>query len=79
LYGEHVVQPGTHDTMQVCMSGHVGFLDSLQPEILQRIRHTAQLSGAWQHHLRPVLDAFWNAFGVSRCPDFLDDGRWAPI
>jgi hypothetical protein len=22
LYGEHVVPPGTHDTMQVCMSGH---------------------------------------------------------
>jgi hypothetical protein len=38
---------------------------------------TAQLAGAWHHHLRPVLDAFWNAFGVSRCPDFTEDGQWA--
>ena len=38
-----------------------------------------ELTGNWQQHLRPLLDAFWNAFGVSRCRDFNEDGEWAPI
>jgi hypothetical protein len=39
----------------------------------------AHLNGNWHHHLRPLLDMLWNAFGRGKCPDFDADGNWAPV
>ncbi len=39
---------------------------------------TVELAGEWHSHLRPLLDALWNAYGVVRCPYFTDAGQWTP-
>jgi hypothetical protein len=38
----------------------------------------SRLEGDWVRLLRPLLDAFWNAFGVLRSPDFSEAGEWTP-
>jgi hypothetical protein len=36
-------------------------------------------AAGWQLKLRPMLDAWWNAYGLSSCSDYFDAaGKWSP-
>lgn len=49
--------------------------DLLLPEVMLEVE---SFEGAWHSAFRPALDAFWNAYGYSKCPRFDDHGNWKP-